>query len=99
MKIKKVLAGTLGLGVVGSVLALDQFSGGGLANLTLQYDISAVNAGRIVTAIEWASDMSAVISLAGAILGAGIGAAAISAAIAIAKKKLLKEGKKAAVLY
>ncbi|EOQ10483.1 uberolysin/carnocyclin family circular bacteriocin [Bacillus cereus] len=99
MKIKKVLAGTLGLGVVGSVLTLNQFSGSGLANLTLQYDISAVNAGRIVSALDWASDMGAVIGLAGAILGAGIGAAAISAAVAIAKRKLLKEGKKAAVLY
>ncbi|MCI3150133.1 circularin A/uberolysin family circular bacteriocin [Bacillus cereus] len=98
MEIKKVLVGTLGLGVVGSVLVLDQFSGG-LANLTLQYDISAANAGRIVSALEWASDMGAVIGLAGAILGAGIGAAAVSAAVAIAKRRLLKEGKKAAVLY
>lgn len=99
MKIKKVLSGTLGLGVVGSVLALNQFSGGGLADLTIKYEIDATKAYQVVNALEWASDMSAVIGFIGGILGAGLGGAALTAAIAIAKRKLLKEGKKAAVLY
>lgn len=72
---------------------------GEISNLTLTYNVSPVAAYRIVSIVELAADYSAAITIASALLGAGLGGAAVQLVVQVVKKKLLKEGRNAAIMY